>query len=347
MIKEDLNTFDWLFEPKYRWVRHLLFWGFMYIDPLLSLFGITDELEDGWLILPHLLLPELVLVYLNLLIFVPLFLFKNRFFSYLLASLITLLLSSGFSFMLDFPYDNWEVMGENSPLTAFLTIYFLDSVQLVGTAVALKIFIKYVQKQKEIKELENKNLATELAYLKNQINPHFLFNALNNIAVQAERYPEKVYHSVILLSRLLRHQLYEGEKEAVRLRDEIEHLKNFLELNVSNLENTKLNFEVKGNLLGITVAPFLFLPFVENAAKHSRQVDTGAYIDLLFDVNQKQIFFKIINSKPKQKPTKIAGGIGLVNVKRRLELRYPESHQLNITENDESFEVELGINYLS
>lgn len=346
MEQEELHSFDWLFEQQYRWFRHLLFWIFMYIDPILSVFGITDELEQGWLIIPQLFLPDFILVYLNLLLFVPLFLFKNRFFAYLIATIATLFLLNGFSFVLDYPFDNWEEVGVNSPLTAFITTYLLDGVQLVGTAVALKIFIKYVQKQKKIKELENKNLATELAYLKNQINPHFLFNALNNIAVQAERYPEKVHHSVILLSRLLRHQLYEGEKEMVLLRDEIAHLKDFLELNVSNLENTNINIDIKGNMAGITVAPFMFLPFVENAAKHSRQTQAGAYINLFFEVDKEHIFFKIINSKPQQKPTKIAGGIGLVNVKRRLELRYPNAHQLDITATDHAFEVQLAINYL-
>ena len=195
--------------------------------------------------------------------------------------------------------------------------------------------------------MENRNLATELAYLKNQINPHFLFNALNNIAVQSEKYPEKVNHSIILLSQLLRHQLYEGEKEAVLLRDEIQHLKNFLELNVSNFENTILNIETKGNISGITVAPFLFLPFVENAVKHSRQVNEGAHINLRFDIDKEHIFFSVKNSKPKQRPTKIAGGIGLVNVKRRLQLRYPNKHQLDIKEDDSSFEIKLSLNYLA
>lgn len=347
MIKEDLNSFHWLFEKQYRWVRHLLFWGFIYVDPLLSLFGITDELDSGWRLWTHLILPDLALVYLNLLLLVPLFLFKNRLFAYILTTIITLLIYSWITFTLDYPFDNWEAVGENSPLTAFLTQYLLDGVKPLGLAVALKIFIKYIQNQGELKELENKNLATELAYLKNQINPHFLFNALNNIAVQSEKYPEKVNHSIVLLSRLLRHQLYEGEKEAVLLRDEIEHLENFLELNVSNLEDTKLNIEIKGKLSGITVAPFLFLPFVENAVKHSRQANEGANIDLLFEIDQEHIFFKIINSKPKQKPTKIAGGIGLTNVKRRLELRYPNSHKLDFKEDDTSFEVKLSINYLA
>lgn len=345
-MKENLQSFDYLFERRYRWLRHLLFWIFLYIDPLFSMVGITDKLEQGWLIIPHQLLPDLVLVYLNVLFFIPLFLFKNRLFTYLFATTVALLCCSSFNFILDFPFDTWYTEDDGSPFSIFLANYLMDSVEVLGTAVALKFFTEYIQKQKEIKELENKNLATELAYLKNQINPHFLFNALNNIAVQSEKYPEKVYNSIVLLSRLLRHQLYEGEKETVLLRDEIEHINNFLKLNVANLEGTRIDFTTKGNLAGITIAPFLFLPFVENAAKHGRQSQSGAYIDLFFEVNEQAVVFKISNSKPPQKPTKIAGGIGLVNVKRRLELRYPNAHQLKITEKEASFDVELSINYL-
>ena len=117
MMKEDLNSFNWLFEKQYRWVRHLLFWGFIYIDPLLSLVGITDELDNGWQIWTDLILPDLVLVYFNLFLLVPFFLFKNRFFLYFLTTLITLLLYSWVTFTLDYPHETWEAVGENSPLT--------------------------------------------------------------------------------------------------------------------------------------------------------------------------------------------------------------------------------------
>ena len=225
---------------------------------------------------------------------------------------------------------------------------FISSLITTGTilvaAVGIKFFKGYIADQERLKELETINLRTELDFLKNQINPHFLFNSLNNIYVQSRKRPQEASESILLLSDLLRYQLYDCSKEKVLLKNEIEYLKNYLEMDKMRKLDVEIDFQIDGHPNGTMVAPFIFVPFVENAVKHGNAVEGKSFLNVLFKIQSNQIHFSIENSKPILPNESEVGGIGLKNVKRRLELLYPNKYQLDIKDKENKYKVDLTLN---
>jgi LytS/YehU family sensor histidine kinase len=218
---------------------------------------------------------------------------------------------------------------------------FVGGVETFLQVTGLRIMVEYLYTQQRIQALRNENLSTELAFLKSQINPHFLFNTLNNIAVLSEKYPEKVTPTIIDLSNVLRYQLYESDKETVLLSKEIENLRQNLSLEAMRLNDVDTEIRVEGHINGATVAPLLFLPFLENALKHSADPSGKAFIDIAFKMDVNVLTFTAENSKPALKPKQLSGGIGLKNIQRRLALLYPQKHILTIEDLPAAFKVTL------
>lgn len=202
------------------------------------------------------------------------------------------------------------------------------------------------QKEREYTLLRNEKLEAEMKFLKSQINPHFLFNTLNNIytltLMQSAAAPDKL----LRLSEMLRYMLYDCSADTVPLHKEITYLRNYIDLKLlkdSQGMNVRVSLdESRPNLL---VAPALFLPFVENAFKHSRIEDLkNGWIDIALTTSDSSILFTVHNSVPREAYTKDSvGGIGLENVQRQLQLIYPDHHQLLIAQTDEKFTVSLKI----
>ncbi len=331
------KPFEWILQDRYRVFFHLIFWFVMYMDEWLSLVGITSAFEDWEIIfLPFLI--DATLVYLNLYVLIPFLLLRGRLWGYIAATAISILI------VVALEYQLFDLDCEDCVLWETIAFSLLiPTITLLGTAIAVKIFKFYLRSQARLRELENTNLKTELSYLKNQINPHFLFNALNNIYVLSRKRPDETPEAVLLLSDLLRYQLYDCVQEQVALKDEIEYLKNYLKLDKLRKSNTKIEFDVKGNINGKMVAPFLFLPFVENAVKHGLNPDGESYLSINIEVG-KELYFHVANSKSPYTDDKPIGGIGLTNVRRRLELLYPKRHTLNIRNEKERYIVDLHIN---
>jgi len=334
------KAFEWILKDKYRIAFHLLFWIIMYLDEFLALLGITDPFKPEYV---NLILLEIALdismVYLNFYVLIPLFLLKNKFWTYVASSAASVVLVSWLSHLI-FCFC-FEEGGTSHSLTVIVGGTFIPTLTLLGTAVAVKIFKIFLREQDRVGEMERSSLETELAYLKDQINPHSLFNALNNIYVQCRKRPEEASESVLLLSDLLRYQLYDCTKNRVYLKGEIDYLKNYLKLDALRKSKTKIEFKVEGNPNRKMVAPFVFLPFIENAVKHGASFDNDSFINITMNIGENDIEFRIENSIPAQKNKIPKGGIGLTNVKRRLELLYPDKHDLNIKEEDRLFSVEV------
>ncbi|MEL7122620.1 MAG: histidine kinase [Bacteroidota bacterium] len=203
------------------------------------------------------------------------------------------------------------------------------------------------KKEKALIQLEKSNLETEIKFLKSQINPHFLFNTLHNIygltIIQSERASEQL----LKLSDILRYMLYDSNVEKVPLQREIVYLKNYIELiQLKDSRGMDISFELGEVNEHLKVSPLLFIPFVENAFKHSQIEDLkNGYVRIsLITVNNKLIF-EIKNSKPQRKYSKDGvGGIGLKNIRQRLKLLYPEKHHLDIEETESVFNVYLELN---
>ncbi|MCB0663093.1 MAG: sensor histidine kinase [Saprospiraceae bacterium] len=335
MQQEFTRPFQWILENRHRWVFHLAFWIFIYLDEILSLVYLTPQIKSFHLVFFE-VPADMALVYINLYFLIPQFLIKRNIWEYLALTLLTIYLNVGLMMYL---YFDWTCL--DCDFLSESVTFFLSSSTLVGTAAGIKIFKMLIKNQQRVGELENAQLSAELKFLKNQINPHFLFNALNNIYVQSKTRPEETPDSILLISDLLRYQLYDCTKERVSLEGEIKYLRNYLQLDRMRRDHTNLSFEVIGSPKGLLVAPFLFLPFVENAVKYCDSSKNDHYIHIQFQIHPDQIEFNCENNfNPSMKPTG-PGGIGLQNVKRRLALLYPKEHKLDINTENGKFTVTM------
>lgn len=336
------TSIRWIFDDKYRIVAHLLFWGYIYLSDVLSLFGILEPGIYDWIFFMILAL-DILIVYLNLYFLIPKFLLKRKYLRYIEFTILSVLINSFISFYITYP---WEEMGDPQielPSVSFIFGSFEATMSMVILAMTIKLLKIFARNQMRITNLENTNLKTELTFLKNQINPHFLFNALNNIYVQTRKHPKEAPESVLLLSELLRYQLYDCSKDKVYLRKEIEYLKNYIGLEQMRRTDAKMAIEIIGSPNGKMVAPFLFMPFIENAVKHGLETANDPFIKIKFNITASQLVFTAINSKQDQLSNIKAGGIGLANVKRRLALLYSKKHQLKIVNDSELYEVNLTL----
>ena len=204
-----------------------------------------------------------------------------------------------------------------------------------------------LQKQQQIEELKSTMQESELQFLRSQINPHFLFNNLNNLYSYALESSPKTPEIILELSGLLRYMLYECKEKYVPLEKEIEQLHNFIKLNKLQIENRgTIHFTNHVEQRGYRIAPLILIVFVENAFKHS-QAGLSENIKIQVDMSMKNgtLHFKCINNhQATDSLYKVESGIGLTNVKKRLQLLYPNEHRLKITEGDCcTYEVDLSM----
>ncbi len=221
-------------------------------------------------------------------------------------------------------------------------------VLLIGYSVAAFIEgISYAQrKAREAVISRNEQLQTELKFLRSQINPHFLFNALNNIYALSALDSHKTQESIAHLSEMLRYVLYDCEQAQVPIKKELSYIENYLKLFALKRSkeypiSTRFRLENEQQL----VTPMLFIPFIENAFKHSYiENNGGSFIDIVLEQTKGSVFFEVKNSLSQKHIQKDKiGGIGIDNVKKRLAIVYPDKHQLDISENDTIFCVTLKI----
>lgn len=227
--------------------------------------------------------------------------------------------------------------GENTGTAMFVLLGFLISTVLYETK-------EWYDQEKKRKEMEKEKLVSELSFLKSQVNPHFLFNSLNGIYALAIKKSDKTPDAVLQLSDLLRHMLYDADQGKVMLSKEVDYLKNYIQLQKMRLpENAVITFETEGPLSDFEIEPLLFIPFVENAFKHG--VDArGAEINIKLKVEGNKLRFQMSNRISGAKSKDNASGIGLSNVKKRLELHYDGRYALHYGEDKGCFHVDLQLN---
>ena len=212
-------------------------------------------------------------------------------------------------------------------------------------AILIYYLISGMEARKLRDELINQRQACELALLKSQVNPHFLFNTLNNIYALVYQKSEEAPAAVMKFSSIMRYVLYETNTDKVNIAREIEYLKSYIELQKLRYRQTGLlSLHIEGSTDGIKIAPMLLIPFVENAFKHGQIIHEPSITIRLYS-GIDQIRFEVVNylKKGQQAAEGEPGGIGLSNIRRRLELIYPDRHQLEISEVDEQYKVKLVI----
>lgn len=234
---------------------------------------------------------------------------------------------------------------ENENIKWFREVMHLTVALLSSTVLGITRYAD--RKSQEAFRLQNEKLESELKFLKSQVNPHFLFNALNNIYSLAVMQAPQTPDSVMQLSEILRYMVYDSNETSVTLKNEISYIENFVDLQLlKDSKGMNVSLDLDKNSPELRIAPLLFIPFVENAFKHSKiENSKEGFIKIKLDVKDKVIKFSCINSKPKEVYTKDSvGGVGLTNTTQRLALLYPDDqHQLTINDSDDRFEVNLII----
>ena len=207
----------------------------------------------------------------------------------------------------------------------------------------IKLYFKQRRDQLQMAELEKHNLEQQLEYLKYQINPHFLMNTLNNIHALVDINPELAKNTILELSKLLRFVLYEGNKQTVPLKCELDFLDNYLQLMRLRYTNkVSISFQKPAQLPNTEVPPLMFITFVENAFKHGVSYKQESFIDITIETDKEHLTFSCRNSKlPKGEDKQ--GGVGLKNVKQRLELIYGKNFTLDIDDQADTYNILLVI----
>ena len=278
---------------------------------------------------------------------------QKKYYSYVIVFWFTILflifLADRFVIPEDFFADKGDDLKNHEP-DGVLQYFFFSIIMGLAFFVSFSIGLQrhQIKMQKKFEELKRENMDNELKFLKSQINPHFLFNALNNIYSLTYSGNENAPDQILSLSDMLRFVLYDCKEDYIPLIKElsyIEHYIIFQQIKTTHEQNISYNIpETKD--LQIKIAPMVLIPFIENSFKHSLiEKDKEGFVKIKVHVERQQLYFEIENSKPKMSRADMLvgeGGIGLDNVKKRLNLLYPNKHELRIIDQD-TFKVILKI----
>jgi LytS/YehU family sensor histidine kinase len=224
--------------------------------------------------------------------------------------------------------------------------FLFTAILISGFSAGIRILIRYNETEKQRKELEKERLNSELAFLKNQISPHFFFNTLNNIYSLVEINTDDAQKAILHLSKMMRYLLYESEKGDTMLSREIDFMSNYIELMKLRLtEKVELNISFPTIYDDRVIPPLLFISFIENSFKHGVSYAEPSFISISLQVTDTLLLFSCNNSNIAQNKGVISeeSGIGLENVKKRLKLLFPEKHKIIINKTPELFEVLVKI----
>ena len=224
--------------------------------------------------------------------------------------------------------------------------YLSSSLFVVFLSLGIKVLERQSRIEKMQEEVEKAKLNAELAILKNQISPHFFFNTLNNIYSLIGRNNEDSKNAVIKLSKLMRYVLNESSQDNRLLRDEIEFMNNYIDLMKLRIgAKTRLNVNFPAEYKDLMIPHLLFVSLIENAFKYGISVQDESYVTVSLECGENNIIFKCENGVPESnnEPLFASSGIGLENLKKRLNLLYPDRHELEINRTKNKFEVNLII----
>lgn len=298
---------------------------------------------------------HMALCYLNILVLMPYLVYRKKYFLYIVTVLSAIFVMVVIKFNLTYLFITHNVWPEGPQTINNLTLnYTIDMMMgelyVMTFVTAIKITFDLLQEQRRVTDLEKSQLETELLFLKSQISPHFFFNTLNNIYSLSVEKSNKTPKIVLKLSELMRYMLYETKEKKQSLENEIMCIQNYLDLErIRNGERLEVNMYISGDIHDKEISPVLLLTFVENAFKHGVNKNTGnVVIDINFKVKGDYLYFIISNPMPEITVHKDnfnkSSGIGIENVKKRLELGYNKSdYKLSFKNKKNIFVVKLVI----
>lgn len=235
------------------------------------------------------------------------------------------------------PFANFKTRFYDNIIPVFL---------LVTTGAACRLIKDYLKSQRRLNEIAQEKAQTELKFLKSQINPHFLFNSLNSIYFLIDKQNTEARQTLLQFADLLRYQLYDCNADTIAIEKEVAYLQDYIRLQELRKDNNyEVALNIQQDIKGFQIVPLLLIPFVENAFKHiSHHNNRRNFVHVELARNNGSFSFCVENSKENQlQKNLLPGGIGLNNVKRRLELLYPDKHLLEIHNNESTFKVQLEL----
>lgn len=325
-----------------RWLFVLTFFGIWFASPFISFNEDNSWRQQFYLKILPASLTNIPLFFLNTEWLAPRLLRKRDLATYLL-SLLGLVL---FFIVLQGVMKNW-LLAPDCKGVAFHTYKALSPVLFVtavGTGYALVLYM--LDGEKARREEQQERMQSELSFLRSQISPHFIFNILNSIVYLIRSKSDLAEPVTIKLSEMMRYMLYESTDTQIALEREVNYLKNYIELQKIRFEeDVDIRVNIKGEAGSQLIEPMLMIPFVENAFKHGVGLIPEPVIIIDLNIGEKELTFTVRNkvSPAMEEDKDNSSGIGLQNVRRRLELLYPETHRLKTDRVGEWFEAELWL----
>jgi sensor histidine kinase YesM len=336
---------------KNRFFQHALFWG-AHIVFYGALYGSFEENYAQTFLEELLYLPvRMILTYFTLYVLLPKFLLSGKYASFLLWFVLFSILAGIAQRYIAFNYDYpiYYPQALNDPFFYFPKIVkmFVGIYPVVFIAVAIKI-LRYWYASKQAQQILTKEkLQAELRFLKTQIHPHFLFNTLNNLYALTLKKSDRAPDMVLKLSELINYMLYECTSDEVPLDKEVKFVRNYIDIERMRYgDKLDIDLRVSGEIGDRKIAPLVILPFVENCFKHGASEDLQqSWVKITVDAPEDSTIVKVENSKSGDNVNgrTVGEGIGIQNVKRRLDLIYPGRHELKIINGEETFLVILTI----
>lgn len=312
-----------------------------------QIFSSLDPASDTKYLLQCLLLSVVLIItfYFNYYFLIPKYLLEKKYWLYflflLLIIIITFLLSGATFFFSDL---NPDKLAPQSPIVEkIIPVIIINAISLWLLAMVSAILFTVYNR---LKETEKEKLSAQIASLKSQINPHFLFNTLNNIYATVIDSSPKAADMVDKLSEMMRYTMKDTQQDFVLLEDEINYVNNFIELQKIRLDRSvKLEYDSLGNIPNLQIAPMLLIPFIENAFKHGVNSEQKSHIKIELAINKTELQLIVVNNNVSiQQDISERSGLGINNTWHRLNLIYPSKHLLVINDTEKEFSVSLHIN---
>jgi hypothetical protein len=349
-----INYRKWLFQYK---LLHVIMWGVVCASTFLTYYDkdspFLPQASNALMVNVVSTIPFYTTAY----VLIPRYLYNKRYAKFILL-LFLLVLSSGLLMMIAvrsvdhiFIPARPIIPKDSASLRFAINIFTWTAMIAAFGAGGLKIMSDSFKLRKKLFEVEKEKIVTELNFLRSQINPHFLFNILNTIYFQIDKQNTPARHSVERLSEMLRYQLYECTTDRITIEKEIEYIKSYVAVQTLRLEKgCDIQLEIEGDVGGFKIAPLLILPIVENAFKHISHFKKPSENKITILLTRQNGSFIVNAANTYDDTSKVAelmnsGGLGVQNLRRRLELLYPKRHSLEILQQEDIFHTKLKLQY--
>ncbi|MCM5661371.1 sensor histidine kinase [Galbibacter mesophilus] len=333
------------------WRYHIYFWGIYFLINFIRWGSYFDDYAYSFASNLVEFPLHIIIVYFNVYYLMPKFIYKKKYTLYV----ISLVLLLGVHYIIRSALNYWLVTENIWPEAqgtqeAFginhMVAVVIGELYVLGITAAIKFTVDFINERNQNQNLRELQFKTELKYLKAQMQPHFFFNTLNNLYALTLKKSEQASDVVLRLSDIMQYVIYDASKKKLPLIQEINYIDNYIELEKLRYGNDIFSeIDIDGDIDDVKIPPLLFLPFIENCFKHGVQHDKKLKLNVFFTRNDDELIFKVENNmdrKDEKTPSK-KGGIGLKNMRRRLEILYKDKFDLKTNAINDMFVVTLKI----